>query len=115
MRKNIEVDGKQIPFEANGATPRRYRSYFQQDFLLDIQKLNETVAKGGELDPNTLELFENVCFVMAKQADPEVPDTPDEWLADFEMFSIYQVFPQVLQLWNISTQPTVELKKKKRA
>lgn len=114
MRKIVEVDGKKVPFEANGATPRRYRNFFQRDFLLDIQSINEKVMKREEMDIHTLELFENVCFIMAKQADPDIPNTPDEWLESFGMFSIYHVFPEVLALWNVSTQPTVELKKKAR-
>ena len=115
MRKLIEVDGKKIPFEANGATPRLYRNLFHRDFLLDMGQLSEDAAKGGEYSIDTLEIFENIAYVMAKRGDPDnVPDTADEWLENFEMFSIYTVMPQLIQLWQISASPTVELKKKIR-
>ena len=48
---------------------------------------------------------------MAKQADPGIPDTPDEWLDGFEMFSIYQVLPELVSLWVASQAPTVTQKK----
>lgn len=37
---------------------------------------------------------------MALHADPEnTPKTIDEWLDQFEMFSIYEILPQILDLW----------------
>jgi len=115
MRKLIEVDGKKIPFEANGATPRLYRNLFHRDFLLDMDTLAKEASSGKQYGIETLEIFENIAFVMAKRGDPDnVPDTADEWLENFEMFSIYTVMPQLIQLWQISASPTVELKKKIR-
>lgn len=53
-----------------------------------------------------LEISENVAYIMACHADPSIPGTIDEWLDQFEMFSIYQVLPQILELWgeNLLTQ-----------
>ena len=49
---------------------------------------------------------------MAKHADPQnVPDTPDEWLDQFGTFSIYQVLPEIIELWGLNVQPQVESKK----
>ena len=49
---------------------------------------------------------------MAKHADPKgVPDTPDEWLEDFNTFSIYQVLPEILELWGTNLITDVEAKK----
>ena len=39
---------------------------------------------------------------MAKHADPSIPDTPEEWLDGFNAFSIYQVLPQIIELWGLS-------------
>ena len=50
---------------------------------------------------------------MAKQGDPEnVPDDVNEWLDQFNTFSIYVVLPSLIELWNLSGMPTVEAKKK---
>ena len=46
-----------------------------------------------------LEIFENVAYIMAFHADPTIPKTIDEWLEQFEMFSIYEILPEILELW----------------
>ena len=46
-----------------------------------------------------LEIFENVAYIMAFHADPSIPKTIDEWLEQFEMFSIYEILPEILELW----------------
>ena len=46
---------------------------------------------------------------MAKHANPAaVPDTVEDWLDGFETFSIYEVFPVIVELWaaNIQTLST---------
>ena len=58
-----------------------------------------------------LEMFENIAFVMAKHADASIPNTPEEWLDGFNTFSIYQVLPQLIELWGLNVQTDVEAKK----
>jgi len=48
---------------------------------------------------------------MAWHADPTIPGTIDEWLDQFEMFSIYQVLPQILELWGENLMTQVQSKK----
>lgn len=114
--KNIEIDGKSVPFKASAAIPRIYRLKFGRDIFSDIDKLAE--ATGGQdpqssaLGVNTLSIFEDVAYTMAKYADPTVPDTPEEWLDNFDMFSIYLILPQIIELWKLNTQTQVESKKK---
>ena len=49
---------------------------------------------------------------MAKHAHPDqVPDTPDEWLENFNTFSIYQILPQLIELWGLNVQTEVEARK----
>jgi len=38
-------------------------------------------------------MFENIAFIMAKHADASIPDTPEEWLDQFNTFSMYTVRP----------------------
>ena len=49
---------------------------------------------------------------MAKHADASIPDTPEEWLDQFNTFSIYQVLPQLIELWVLNVKTEVESKKK---
>ena len=116
MIRNIEIDGKQVPFKASAAIPRIYRMKFQRDIYKDLKALEKSVGDNREensnLDMFSLEMFENIAFVMAKHADPQgVPDTPDEWLDQFGTFSIYQVLPQLIELWGLNVQTDVESKK----
>lgn len=53
----------------------------------------------SNLDLFSLELFENIAYVMAKHADSSIPDTVEDWLDAFDTFSIYQVLPQLIDLW----------------
>ena len=83
--------------------PRLYRAKFKRDIFKDLTKLEKSYSKraaeGDELQIDDLEIFENVAYIMAYHADPSIPKTIEEWLDEFEMFSIYQVLPQILELW----------------
>lgn len=115
MIKNIEIDGKQVPFRASAAIPRIYRIKFQRDIYKDLAALEKAISKEDEtvsnLDMFSLEMFENIAYVMAKHADPDIPDTPEEWLDAFNTFSIYQVLPKIIQLWGLNVKTDIEAKK----
>ena len=62
---------------------------------------------------DNLEMFENIAYLMAKHADPDsVPNTPEEWLEQFNTFSIYTVLPKIIELWGLNTEQQAESKKK---
>lgn len=115
MIKQIEIDGKQVPFKASAAIPRIYRMKFQRDIYKDLKALEKSIGDSREessnLDMFSLEMFENIAFVMAKHADASIPNTPEEWLDGFNTFSIYQVLPQLIELWGLNVQTDVEAKK----
>jgi hypothetical protein len=114
--KKVEIDGKQVPFKASAAIPRIYRIKFNRDIYKDLRILEKAVGEGDEensnLDLFSLEMFENIAYVMAKHADPAIPDTPEEWLDEFNTFSIYQVLPSIIELWGLNVRTEVESKKK---
>ena len=112
MEKVIRIDDKDVKFRATAATTRRYRQYFGRDLLIDFQKLEEGAGQDGSLSAETLTIFEDLAYTMAKQADPSIPDDADEWLDGFDMFSIYVVLPQIVELWRLSSLPTSISKKK---
>lgn len=113
--KKLDIDGKQVPFKASAAIPRIYRIKFGRDIYKDLNTLEKSIGKGDEKDSNldlfSLEMFENIAYVMAKHADPSIPDTPEEWLDEFNTFSIYQVLPQLIELWGLNVKTDVEAKK----
>ena len=115
LTKKIEIDGKEVLFRASAAIPRLYRIRFRRDVYKDLAQLEKAVdtstEEGSMLDTFSLELFENLAFTMAKHADPTIPDTPEEWLEDFNTFSIYQVLPQIIELWGLNIESEVKSKK----
>ena len=116
VTKKIEIDGKEVTFKASAAVPRLYRIKFRRDIYKDFASLQTSVQEGDEegstLDIESLEVFENIAYIMAKHADPEnVPDNPDEWLEAFNTFSIYEVLPQLIELWGLNVETQAESKK----
>ena len=43
--------------------------------------------------------------------DPSIPDNPEDWLDEFNTFSIYQVLPKLIELWGMNIRTDVEAKK----
>ena len=115
LEKTILVSGKEVRFRSSAAVPRLYRIKFKRDILKDLSKLEASYKgktdDGEELQIEDLEIFENVAYIMAWHADPSIPGTIEEWLDEFEMFSIYQVLPEILELWGANLVTDIESKK----
>lgn len=88
---------------------------FHRDIYKDLSALEKAIGNGDEnssnLDLFSLEMFENIAYVMAKHADPSISDTPEEWLDEFNTFSIYQVLSKLIELWGLNVQTDVQSKK----
>ncbi|MCD8013806.1 MAG: hypothetical protein LUG99_11630 [Lachnospiraceae bacterium] len=117
LKKTVQIDGKDVVFKASAAIPRIYRLKFQRDIYKDLRNLEQAVGNSDEgqsnLDLFSLEMFENIAYIMAKHAEPgKVPDSPEEWLDEFNTFSIYQVLQEIIKLWGLNIQSDVESKKK---
>ena len=116
IKKMICVDGIEVPFKASATVPRLYRAKFRKDIFKDFSALKNSVDESDEknsgLGIESLEVFENIAWTMAKHADPEnVPDSPDEWLEQFNTFSIYEVLPKLFELWGVNLEVQAESKK----
>lgn len=115
IRKIVKIDEVEVPFKASAAIPRLYRLKFGRDIYRDFASLQKNVRKNDEensnLDIESLEVFENIAYIMAKHADSSVPNDPDEWLERFNTFSIYEILPQLIELWGLNTATQIESKK----
>ena len=116
VTKKIEIDGQEVEFRASAAVPRMYRIKFGRDIYKDLRQLETSVGENDEdasgLDLFSLEMFENIAFIMAKHASPDkVPSEPDEWLEQFNTFSIYQILPQLIELWGLNVQTQVDARR----
>ena len=73
MKQNIMIDGQEVAFKASAAIPRIYRMRFHRDIYKDLRDLEKGIDKNdpenSNLDLFSLEMFENIAYVMAKHAD----------------------------------------------
>lgn len=117
LTKTINIDGKDVIFRTSAAIPRIYRLKFGRDIFKDLMALEKSINKSDKdksnLDIGSLELFENIAYVMAKHGYKSIPDSPEEWLDNFSTFSIYQVLPQLIELWGHNTKSQEVPKKSK--
>ena len=116
IKRTITIDGMEVPFKASASLPRLYRAKFRKDIFKDFSALKDSVDESDEknsgLGIESLEVFENIAWTMAKHADPQnVPDNPDDWLEQFNTFSIYEVLPQLFELWGLNLETQAESKK----
>ena len=115
IKKEIEICGKMVPFRSSATIPRLYRAKFKRDIFKDLSKLEKSykgkTENGDELQIEDLEIFENVAYIMAYHADNTIPDNIDDWLDQFEMFSIYEVLPEILALWGTNLITDIDSKK----
>ena len=127
IEKTIEISGQPVAFKASAAIPRLYRAKFHRDIFKDFAKLEksskkktksketdktEPASQTFDFEPEDLEIFENLAYVMAYHADKSIPTDINDWLDRFDVFSIYQILPQLLELWGLNLSTVVEAKKK---
>src|SRR3954453_21585246 len=114
MEKTITIDGKEITFKTNGATPMRYKAQFGKDYFKEILKMAplEKLAKkrredivAKDLEVLDFEVFYNIAWIMAKTANPSIPE-PMEWLEQFDEFPMAEVIPELQDMLLSSIQTT---------
>ena len=114
IKREIEICGKLVPFRSSATIPRLYRAKFKRDIFRDLTRLEQSYSgkqDGAEFQIEDLEIFENVAYVMAYHADNSIPADINEWLDQFEMFSIYEILPQLLELWGDNMMTEVHARK----
>lgn len=136
MKKTIRISGVDCRMKSSAAIPRMYRLKFGRDIFVDMGKLKKQMdaqdrlkkelreqaeKKGEEFDEGSvgsmlpiqsLEMFENIAYLMHKHGDPKQPNDIDRWLEQFEVFDIYKILPEILEMWNLENE-TRSIPKKK--
>lgn len=121
-------DGSQLGLRATALTPRLYRFKMGRDMIVDLNQLKKAYEKAekaktqdmtaeeleeAQLTVTDLTIFENVAFIMARQYDKSLPETPEDWLDSMNtVFTIYELMPHILELWQAG-QKTTSIPKKK--
>jgi hypothetical protein len=110
VEKTILIDGKNINFKTTGATPMRYKAQFGRDYFKEILKMAPLINLKNKKDLNIkdletldFEIFYNIAWIMAKTADPSIPE-PIAWLDEFDEFPIVDIFPQLQDMISSTLQ-----------
>ena len=119
MEKTIKISGLDCTFRTSAAIPRIYRIKFKRDIFADMSKLEREIKRNknnkahkSEIPFEALEIFENIAFIMHRHGDPSQPKDIVEWLDQFETFDIYEVFPEIFEMWVKENQHMSTPKKK---
>lgn len=102
MDKTIKLDGREVRVRMSADTLRVYRKTFGRDLMIDMISMQEKMD---------MEIIENLFYVCAQAADPEIPPI-DDWLATFSTFALYQGASDLLALWLEENKTTTTRKKK---
>lgn len=88
--KTITIDGIEIPMKISGATYLKFRNEFHEDMFAKIQKVNQSegqVMEDGttqyQLDGEAIETLLQIAYIMAKQGNPELETSFEDWLDQF--------------------------------
>jgi hypothetical protein len=127
LERIITVGGADVRMRASALIPRLYRFKFGRDLIKDMSQLEAAYKKAVSLSQDAsdeekreaqfsavdLTIFENVAWTMAKNANADIPNDPDEWLDTIEgVFSVYEALPQILELWESGLSTTSKPVKK---
>lgn len=139
MQKIINIDGRDVKFKASASFVYRYKQQFGKDLLTLVMPLIKSVleglnvffalqnSKGADMEAllsevnissaiekiELVDLF-NVIWVMAKTANKDIAD-PVEWYDEFDVFPVFDVARELLDIFLPSLFITEESKKKLQA
>lgn len=133
MIKVIEVEkGREITFKASAFSPIQYGKLFKgHDFLRDMDSMRGKASEAEDSEEGSVdftiehyEMFVRLAYTFAYQGlsdTPRVNDaqkeflkkypTPWVWIDTFGTFSIYEILPQIVELWYGNNETMVKAKK----
>lgn len=115
MQKIIEIEeGRSVNFKASAFSPVMYNKLFPgRDFLGDMDGLKKSHDdKEDKFTMNDYELFSRIAYLFAYQGLAPSPRQTKEqikflekypnvwdWIDTFNTFSIYEILPEIMDLW----------------
>lgn len=122
METTIIISGKEVRLKSTAATPMRYKAQFRKDYFSELMKLGKIFngkidAENSEINFENItyeelslfdfEVFYNFIWVLAKTADPTIPE-PLTWLDEFDEMPMEAILPEITDL----LQSSIKSKKK---
>lgn len=115
MQKVIEIEeGRSLNFKASAFSPIMYNRLFPgRDFLKDMDALKKAHEdKEDTFEMSDYEHFSRIAYMFAYQGLAPSPRQTQEqkkfleqypstwdWIDSFDTFSIYQILPEIMELW----------------
>ena len=115
MQKIIEIEeGRSVNFKASAFSPVMYNKLFScRYFLCDMNYLKKSHDdKEDKFTMNDYELFSRIAYLFAYQGlSPSPRQTKEQieflekypnvwdWIDTFNTFSIYEILPEIMDLW----------------
>ena len=118
MEKTVMIDGKPVVFRKTAGTDRDYAQKYGRDFVVDMMKMYEMQERYEKIDQKNMnELIDfyssfdqdaiyNMLHIMAKSADPTVPDNQIEWLDRFDTFNVFDIFWELAPMLSAERRPS---------
>lgn len=104
MFKKITIDGKELEFAANAATPFRFKQVFGKDLFAILGNEQKAETEG-------VETVTQLAYIMAKQAEKADMNTLNEngfieWLEDFGPMAFVNGAEEILNIYMDSATGT---------
>lgn len=131
MEKTIKIDeGRSIHFKASAFSPIMYNRLFPgRDFLRDMNALKNSHDDGEEtFNMSDYEHFVRIAYTFAYQGLAPTPRPTQEqkeflerypdawdWVDSFDTFSIYEILPEIINLWYKNEKTVAEQKNQEPA
>lgn len=100
MEKIVNIGGRDFKMKSTAANLLKYKAQFGRDLLEDVQKLQNAIQPDGGVDLSKidLEVVYNMCWLLIKAADPELPP-PFEWLDTLDSFPLSEAAREAITLY----------------
>lgn len=123
-------DGQKLGISASALTPFLYREKHNRDLAVDMRSIKKAVDAAQKKKAKTEDIQEaqlsalDIKIILycahtmhfeycRKHKEQLPPDDPFEWLEQFDnVFTIYEIAPELFELWNSSSKTLSKPKKK---
>lgn len=110
MDKAVKLStGAELWLRATALTPRLYRHKFGRDLFSDMTM---AAKNKGDVSMHVLSNIEDLAYIMARQYNPAIPESEEEWLDGLPMSFATEICVPVIDLWGMNQKTTSTSKKK---
>lgn len=129
MIKTVNIEGVERKMASSAILVRQYRAHFGKDLIAEMTKAIRARLKAAnrsleslqdeDLNPDEfvedldLTVYENLGWLMLRNAGEDVGDSPESWLETLQNpLTIYSLVGEISDLWTANLKTTAVPKKK---